>query len=571
MQITESQLRQKVKLLLKEEVYGTIATVYHGSRQPPEEFLKVFETGDLSSYASTGWKPGKGLGSAYGHGLYSVWAKTLHQTFSGGYGEWIYKFKVNLYGFIIFDEDVCQKVYKKSITPLEQMKLLGKENEIRKASEGEIRVLSQPPVKGARSANLADSLSDFLKGRVNGIVFFGHNDGPVVLIYDPDIATPLAWTKRDTNTGELAPWTPWNASEIKQSLKRASHAGLQANAERLQTKSFDTERLEKIANDLFAVSNVYYSLSEQQKTFIMKTTTNKDVLTKFADDKSDNIRFQVAANKNASEEALNKLVDDKNFDVRWHVAINKNTSKEALNKLAVDKHSEIRASVASNHKISAETLVQLANDKSFDVRRSAAQNTNAEVLNQLSGDKNISVRIAVASNKNTPPAALMKLANEESKSILNAIASNEGSPEEVIMKLAAREEKDIRLTIANSTKYTNVLVKLSKDLLPSVRLAVTHNMKTPAEILSQLAGSKETQIRTGVAYNINTQPETLSKLSQDKQMWPRWGVAGNPNTPVNILMKLANDKEENVKAKALRTLQSRQSINELKSLIRHCI
>jgi hypothetical protein len=70
MQILESQLRQHVRLLLKEEVYGTIATVYHGSKQSPEEFLKIFETGDLASYASTSWKPGKGVGSMYGHGIY---------------------------------------------------------------------------------------------------------------------------------------------------------------------------------------------------------------------------------------------------------------------------------------------------------------------------------------------------------------------------------------------------------------------------------------------------------------------------------------------------------------------
>jgi hypothetical protein len=492
MQITESQLRQQVKLLLKEEVYGTIATVYHGSKQPPEEFLKLFETGDLSNYKSTGWAPGQGVGSSYGHGLYSVWIKTNHQTFKGGYGNWVYKLKVNLHGFIIFDEDVCQKVYKKSITPLEQMKLIGKEQELRKASKEEIRVLSSLPVKDDRSADLALRASSFLRGRVNGIVFFGWNDGPVVLIYDPDIATPMAWTKRDINTGELDPWTSWNASEIKQSLKRASSAGAQVNPERLQAKVFD---INPYMNNFVAFNGIYNKINEEQKILIARKTENKDILMKLVKDVSNNVR----------------------------------------------------ASAASNRKISAEMLVQLA------------------------GDKNTSVRITVARNENTPVETLIQLLKDKSKNVIEAVASNKNVPEELSMQLAESKEKQIRLNVARYNTSTKVLAKLSEDLLPSVRLAVAHNMNTSPEILAQLAGSKETQIRTGVALNRNTQPEILVKLSQDKQSSPRWGVAYNPNTSVDILMKLSNDKEEDVKTKALENLQSRQSINELKSLIRHCI
>jgi len=72
------------------------------------------------------------------------------------------------------------------------MKLIGKERELKNASQKELEALSNLPMANQRSENLAQDSSNFLKGRVNGIVFFGWNDGPVVLIYDPDIVTPIA-------------------------------------------------------------------------------------------------------------------------------------------------------------------------------------------------------------------------------------------------------------------------------------------------------------------------------------------------------------------------------------------
>jgi hypothetical protein len=407
--ITESQLRQKVKLLLKEEVYGTIATVYHGSHQSPYDFLKLFETGDGSAYSSTGWAHGKGLGSMYGHGLYTVWKKTSHNTFDGVYGEWIYKLKVNLYGFIIFDEDICQRVYGKSITPLEQLKLLGKANELKNAKPSEMKALSNYPVKNSRSSRLAEDSSEFLKGRVNGIVFFGSGDGPVILVYDPDIVTPMAWTKLDKKTKNLEPWNIWNAFEIKQSLNRASHAGSQVNTERLQSKSFDVT---KFINNEDVFKTRYVILSDENKSTFALGSKNGGILNKLSKDKSQSIRWYVAGNPNTPPETLIQLAKDSYSGIRVSVAGNPNTPPETLIQLAKDTYEKIREVVARNINITLEVFYQLLEDKKLHLALAMNPKAPQEALIEFSKSRNFYIRGSVAENPNTPVEILTKLATE---------------------------------------------------------------------------------------------------------------------------------------------------------------
>ena len=525
MQIAESQLRQHVRLLLKEEVYGTIATVYHGSLQPPEEFLKLFETGDGSSYASTLWKPGKGAGSMYGHGIYSVWMKTDHKTFKGDYGEWIYKLKVNLHGFIIFDEAICQKVYGKSISPLEQLKLLGKEQELKLASKKEIKILSTPPIKDTRSADLARDSSKFLRGRVNGLVFFGSNDGPVVLIYDPDVVTPIAWTKLDKTTKELGHWTSWNASEIKHSLSRASHSGTQTDTKRLQSPEADLDRIlnnVSLLNNLSFLNVVYNKLSEEQKIMIVKGTKNEDVLMKFIDDASDNVRLNVLRNSKSSSKNFAKLSGDESKRVRVYIAKNNKTEPQILNKLAGDKESGVRLTVAAN------------------------SNTPEKALTQLAGDKDANVRVNVAANSNTPEKALTQLAGDKDRYILVQVANNKNTSTKIFAQLVAGEDKYIKKIIGQN---------------PSV----------PVEILAQLATDEEQGIRSYVASNSSAPAELLTQLAEDEYEWTRRYVAQNKNTPLEVLKKLSKDNIEDIRYIASFRLKELKIMNELKSLVNQLI
>lgn len=102
--------------MLAEEVFGGEAFVYHGSWMRPDKFIPIFFNNQF--------KPGSGAGSMYGNGLYTVYYLEDTQTLDGRYGDYIYRFKINLHGFIIFDLHIAKLVYKKLLMPSEQAKLL---------------------------------------------------------------------------------------------------------------------------------------------------------------------------------------------------------------------------------------------------------------------------------------------------------------------------------------------------------------------------------------------------------------------------------------------------------------
>lgn len=179
MRITESQLRQQIRQVLQEEVFGAQAFVYHGSKLPPETFLSILQ--------QDAFKPGTGAGSLYGKGLYTVYDINRTQTESGAYGDYIYKLKVNLHGFIIFDWNVAVKVYKKPLSVSRQAELCGYSDDIVKRLK---RI--KPPTDFITSEEALKASRD-IKGIVKGIVFTGSNDGKVCVIYDPKVVIPIAW------------------------------------------------------------------------------------------------------------------------------------------------------------------------------------------------------------------------------------------------------------------------------------------------------------------------------------------------------------------------------------------
>jgi hypothetical protein len=461
MQITESQLRQAVKTLLKEEVYGTIATVYHGSRQPPEEFIKVFE----NESGLVGWETGKGAGSMYGHGLYAVWQKTNHSTFNGSYGNWIYKFKINLYGFVIFDKEVCRRVYGSSITPLEQLKRLGKKHLINRLTEEEKNLLSEALPNQNLSSEYALRTFRSLIGNVNGIVFWGSNDGPVVIAYDPNVVTPIGYAKLiDAKQNH---WKFWSSEEMTHSLSRSAQAGTFADPKRLQSSpsKITFKEVIKIAPKL------------SKKNLIRLLLTIDDIRTY----EIDQIKDKVIKSK-----ILSSLF---NIKKHRHIIANKTTSPELLAKLAEDDDPAVRNNVALNDLTPQEVLMKLTADVDLNVRESVAfKSTSPEVLIKLVGDSNSHVRKNVASNRSAPPEALEKLAEDKSQDVKQMVAWNTSTPPELLAKLADDWDPIIKNNIVwNTSTPLELLVKLASDSNQIVRQNVARNDKVPLEVLMKLA------------------------------------------------------------------------------------
>ena len=203
-------IRQLIReMLLTERVYGAQAVVYHGSKAPPDVFVPAL--------LNDTFEPGMGDGAMYGKALYCVYDLGGTKTEKGDYGKYIYKFKVNLYGFICFDPDVAQLVYKRPLTPVEQAQELGLDETLTEKLE-RIRV------KGIKhTSDAALPASEFLKGKVKGLIFTGSRDGRVAVIYDQTVAVPFAWKK----VGDKS-WTAIDKSSLKPALRRSASGDWEA-------------------------------------------------------------------------------------------------------------------------------------------------------------------------------------------------------------------------------------------------------------------------------------------------------------------------------------------------------
>ena len=195
-------------MLLTERVYGAQAVVYHGSKAPPDVFVPAL-LDDM-------FTPGEGDGDMYGKALYCVYDLEGTKTEAGDYGKYIYKFKVNLYGFICFDPDVAQLVYKRPLTPVEQAQELGLDETL-------IEQLKGIRIESGFTSDTALPASKFLKGKVKGLIFTGSTDGRVAAVYDQTIAVPFAWKRVSDKS-----WTAIDKSSLKPALRRSASGDWEA-------------------------------------------------------------------------------------------------------------------------------------------------------------------------------------------------------------------------------------------------------------------------------------------------------------------------------------------------------
>ena len=171
------------EMLLQERVFGAQAFIYTGSRTEPDVFVNAI--------LNDTYTPGLGSGSMYGKGLYAVHDLEGTATAKGEYGDYIYKLRVNLYGYISFDDDVTTLIYGRNIPPSEQAKLTGAPESVIE----DLKKYDYPPAGSIHTSASAHPASRHIKGLVKGLVFTGSRDGRVVVVYDVSTATPVAWKK----------------------------------------------------------------------------------------------------------------------------------------------------------------------------------------------------------------------------------------------------------------------------------------------------------------------------------------------------------------------------------------
>jgi hypothetical protein len=167
------------KLFKKAEIYGSLASVYHGSQKSPEEFVKLWKSGNFA--------PGLGSGNMYGPGIYSVYERAGSATERGGYGDYIYKFIVNISDYLILDEAVFNTVHPRdaNLPYDEKLKLQFKKFNISWNEEF-------PKVQPVFTSDIAEEIKD--NGIHQGLIFTGRQDGNVCVIFNPYSARMVGYS-----------------------------------------------------------------------------------------------------------------------------------------------------------------------------------------------------------------------------------------------------------------------------------------------------------------------------------------------------------------------------------------
>jgi hypothetical protein len=231
---------KKTQQLLQEEVFGAQAFVYHGSRHDPSQFIPMMLKNEFD--------PGQGAGAMYGKGLYCVHDLDDSATESGNYGSYLYKFKVNLHGYIIFDDDIAKKVYGKYLSPAEQAKVCGYSSHVIKFLEDGFQV--EADREEQYSSDIARPASKVLSGLVKGLVFTGRRDGRVVVVYDASTAIPIA--HKNLNGGEG--WIKVDKQSLKDKLLKSASGDF--DKEKYGKNNHMLNRLFK--NNLYNILNKIY-------------------------------------------------------------------------------------------------------------------------------------------------------------------------------------------------------------------------------------------------------------------------------------------------------------------------
>ena len=291
------------KLIKSAEVYGTEAVVYTGSDSSPAEFINLIVHNDL--------RPGMGAGIYYGKGVYSVYNLNETKTEKGTYGDYIYKLKVNLYGFISFNPEVTRKIYGKELTPSQQyQKVYGKRDyifEFLKTQE------SSSEYASGFSSDFAQPASEYLAGRVKGILFSGRRDGDVAVIYDASTIIPVAW-KVAYEDSDFNSWRSFSKEEIKPSIGRGEAGSFERSKYQDVDVRKDREAKESIqalsafsGDELGRREKIYiqYLIDNAPEYFLIKFF-EKDWAKDYIKDAADKVFL-----KNSSEEFLEKFAEEK--------------------------------------------------------------------------------------------------------------------------------------------------------------------------------------------------------------------------------------------------------------------
>lgn len=222
-------------MIINEEVYGNIATVYHRSKTPPDKFKEILEKNE--------WKSGIGAGNMYGPGLYTVFSKSSNNR---GYGEYLYKMHVKgIKNFFIFLPEVYNKVWG---TNKSYDEMIAEQNKRFKSN----------------FHKYIDFIHSYSRehSKVAGIIFHGGHDGDVCIIFEPKNVIPISYEKE----GLLVKYETGKMNMSKEYKSNAFNHG----GDIVNYLKKEKELLNKISEGNFIKCRGFVSSNQESDTFYVR-------------------------------------------------------------------------------------------------------------------------------------------------------------------------------------------------------------------------------------------------------------------------------------------------------------
>ena len=294
------------------------------------------------------------------------------------------------------------------------------------------------------------------------------------------------------------------------------------------------------------------------------------------------VRANVAGHRGITSDTAWRLVEDKSVNVRKELADNPDIPIEVLKKLAVDGHRTVRLSVARRYPdIPIEVLGVISEDPDPGVRQSLAYRYDLPIkfLEKLASDSDPEVRRAIAEHESAPLQTLLGLASDPDPGVRHRVAESEGLSPDTLTRLAEDSDSEVRQSLAYRYDLPiKSLEKLASDSDPEVRRAIAEHESAPlqtrlglasdpdpgvreviamredtfADILDILSTEDNARTRRCVAQHENTLPDTLARLASDSDPKVREWVAWNRRTSDEVAAKLATDPDPRVRLAAVR-------------------
>jgi hypothetical protein len=262
------------------------------------------------------------------------------------------------------------------------------------------------------------------------------------------------------------------------------------------------------------------------------------------------VRQFLASYPDTPSRILTQLAEESHeAEVLGAIAVHSRTPKPVMQKLATEAAEEIREQVAVNKNLTPQVATILAEDPSFEVRLALANNPAipARIQAMLAQDSVPFVRAALLRNKQLEAETLAKLADDEDLFVRSRAMLGGAVPERKLLEWADSDQMMTQhLLLHRSDLPANVQESLCFSQHPSVQKMAIEQRQLALDELLGWTENGDSVIRGLIAAREGVPAEIQEILARDTDLAVRQALALNPDIAETIAVKLALVPDEPV-------------------------